>query len=163
MEEKWYNTPIDCKSCGSEFIRHQYNQTKCIFCLRKEDSRFSFDKLTKICKGCEKEFVRNSPQQSFCTEQCRQDNAYLQSRYGITKSDYERMLDAQNRVCLICERDDSQVRTRMHLRLVVDHCHTTGEVRGLLCHKCNQALGLLEDSVNSIQNALDYLGRFEKV
>lgn len=163
MEEKWYNTPTDCAGCSEPFIRHQYNQTKCIFCLRKEDRRFSYEKMLKICKGCEKEYVRSSPTQTYCTPQCRQDNAYLLMAYGITKLDYEHLMDAQGRVCAICKRDDSQVKTRMHIRLVVDHCHTSGNVRGLLCHRCNQALGLFDDDPEALREAINYLSEPRKV
>lgn len=43
------------------------------------------------------------------------------------------------------------------MKLVVDHCHATGHVRGLLCHNCNRALGLLKDSEQALQRALKYL------
>jgi len=42
-------------------------------------------------------------------------------------------------------------------KLVVDHCHSTGKIRGLLCHNCNRALGLMQDNVETLQNAIDYL------
>lgn len=43
------------------------------------------------------------------------------------------------------------------LKLVVDHCHSSGEVRGLLCHNCNRALGLFKDSRENLLNAVEYL------
>jgi hypothetical protein len=43
------------------------------------------------------------------------------------------------------------------VKIVVDHCHTTGAIRGLLCHNCNRALGLLKDDINVIKNAINYL------
>ena len=42
-------------------------------------------------------------------------------------------------------------------KLVVDHCHATGKVRGLLCHNCNRALGLLKDKISVLKNAIQYL------
>jgi len=47
---------------------------------------------------------------------------------------------------------------RHSMKLVVDHCHEGGQVRGLLCHNCNRALGLLKDDVDTLQKAIDYLG-----
>lgn len=43
------------------------------------------------------------------------------------------------------------------LKLVVDHCHSSGKVRGLLCHNCNRALGLFQDSMSSLTRAIEYL------
>lgn len=68
---------------------------------------------------------------------------FLKRRYNITKEDYERMLESQGSVCKICgkpPRNTSQQTAVLH----VDHNHTTGKVRGLLCGKCNTGLGFIE-------------------
>lgn len=160
-DRKWYELPRECKSCKEEFIAFQYNQGKCIFCLRKEDRRFSLEKVIKECNGCAKEFVRRSMTQTYCTNQCKEDNSYLLRTYGITKQEYEHMLDTQGNVCIICRKGNEEVKTRMHLRLVVDHCHNTNKVRGLLCHRCNQALGLFYDDPGSLRRAADYIEESE--
>ena len=72
---------------------------------------------------------------------------YVQ-KYGITLKDYNDMLTQQNKLCLICKKD---------LKLYVDHDHTTGVVRGLLCHKCNTGLGMLQDNINNLLNAINYI------
>lgn len=88
------------------------------------------------CKGCVKE----------------QNRAIRYKRdYGITIADYEQIYRDQGGVCKIC----SKVPTVE--RLHVDHDHDTGAVRGLLCRQCNAALGMLGDSVEIIQNAINYL------
>jgi hypothetical protein len=71
--------------------------------------------------------------------------------YGITIEEYESRLERQNGVCLICS---SPPTTK---RLAVDHCHVTGEIRGLLCSKCNTALGLFNDSPELMKIAIEYL------
>ncbi len=76
--------------------------------------------------------------------------AQLKYCYGITTVQYDAMLTQQDGVCAICENPDT-------VRLAVDHCHKTGEVRGLLCGKCNKALGLLHDDVALLAKALAYL------
>jgi hypothetical protein len=85
----------------------------------------------------------------------------LPQTYGITYEEYEQMLADQNGVCAICGKDEPNEhgRTGKKFRLSVDHCHDTGVVRGLLCQKCNRALGLLNDSPELLQSAIDYLLR----
>ena len=76
----------------------------------------------------------------------------MKKRYGLTKEDYNDLLAAQNGGCAICLNPETQGR-----KLSVDHCHATNEIRGLLCSKCNAALGLLNDDTNILINAINYL------
>jgi len=64
----------------------------------------------------------------------------LRREYGITIEIYEEMFAEQNGLCGICSSPPTTV------RLDTDHNHDTGEVRGLLCRKCNMAIGLLHDN-----------------
>lgn len=80
-------------------------------------------------------------------------NADLKKMYGITIEDFHALRESQKCSCKICgthENMESQ-------SLVVDHCHTTGKVRGLLCSNCNRALGLFKESTTVINNAINYL------
>jgi len=79
----------------------------------------------------------------------------LKVSYGITPEDYARMFKAQRGRCAICRSKDSGQRSKRHL--CVDHDHKTGKVRGLLCHRCNRGLGLLNDSLNCLGKATEYL------
>ena len=86
------------------------------------------------------------------------DNPYtkddrLQYLYGITIEHYNRILHQQNNCCAICNRAESEF-TR---KLSVDHNHTTGKVRGLLCSTCNYGLGLFKDNLNYLLSAYNYL------
>jgi hypothetical protein len=82
-------------------------------------------------------------------------NRKLIARYGITQSDYQIMLAEQNFSCAIC---NSVYSGRVgSFYFVVDHCHETGRVRGLLCHRCNISLGRISDSVEWLQAAIYYL------
>jgi hypothetical protein len=78
--------------------------------------------------------------------------------YGVTLEWYESQLLAQNGVCAICEQPPS-ANTEPGGRLVVDHCHATGQVRGLLCFCCNSMLGKAEDDVERLKRAIEYLTR----
>lgn len=72
-------------------------------------------------------------------------------RYGLSIDDYDQMFTAQEGLCAVCDNKD-EGRT-----LHVDHCHATGKVRGLLCHKCNGALGNAGDSIDRLTGLISYL------
>ena len=74
--------------------------------------------------------------------------------YGMTLADYDILLAKQNARCAMCKRHVSEL-TRI---LVIDHCHQTNKVRGLLCVACNSGLGRYEDKV-FMQMCEDYLCR----
>lgn len=76
--------------------------------------------------------------------------------YKITPEQYQYMYDLQNGVCLICAQT-TEGRGKAKNRLAVDHNHTTGKIRGLLCSHCNTALGLFRDNVSLLQSAVMYL------
>jgi uncharacterized protein YmfQ (DUF2313 family) len=76
----------------------------------------------------------------------------LKSTFGITVEEYRALFKAQGGVCAICNTD-----TPTGYNWHVDHCHTTGKVRGILCSKCNQGLGLFNDKENLLERAASYL------
>lgn len=76
-------------------------------------------------------------------------------KYGITIADYERMLAEQGGVCAICRSKDPGPKGTFH----IDHCHTTGRVRGLLCTRCNPGLGYFQDDPELLSSAISYLRR----
>ena len=78
-------------------------------------------------------------------------NAHLKTRYGITREDYDKLLEYGEGKCWICNGGTSR-RT-----LAVDHDHKTGMVRGLLCATCNKALRNFRDSATRFRNAADFL------
>lgn len=73
-------------------------------------------------------------------------------QYGLTVETFDSLLDRQDGVCAICQREFART---PH----VDHDHKTGEVRGLLCYSCNSAVGYLQDDVVVVRRALEYLIR----
>jgi hypothetical protein len=78
----------------------------------------------------------------------------IMKRYGVTPDNYKAMLEAQGGTCALCPRTPEQER---YNKLSIDHCHTTGKVRGLLCASCNHGLGKLGDSSEGLKRALDYI------
>jgi len=73
-------------------------------------------------------------------------------RYNLPPGGRDKLLAAQFHRCALCGTDDPAARD-WH----VDHCHTTGAVRGILCKTCNQGLGCLGDNVAGLQKAIAYL------
>lgn len=71
-------------------------------------------------------------------------------KYGLTLADYDALLAEQGGVCAVCRTHETK------LPLHVDHCHSTGRVRGLLCSNCNTALGKLKESPDRIAALLRY-------
>lgn len=77
-------------------------------------------------------------------------SAALEKRYGITLGDKEFMRERQGNRCAICKKPFER---EPH----VDHCHSTGRVRGLLCYPCNAGLGYFKDSLELFSSAMSYL------
>lgn len=76
----------------------------------------------------------------------------MHRKYGISVEEYDEMLAGQGGKCAICNRSETIAR-----RLAVDHCHATRRVRGLLCYKCNTAIGLFGDDPKVVRSAAVYL------
>ena len=81
--------------------------------------------------------------------------AFLVYKYGITQAHLEELLDKQHHRCAICAGQRNGPGTRLH----IDHCHESGRIRGLLCTKCNTALGLLDDDAGRAEAVAQYLRR----
>jgi hypothetical protein len=121
------------------------------------------DGLQTYCKPCHLEYGREryANPEAFKRRQMnrelykerRKDSTrkwYLKSTYGISQEKYLEMLESNNSSCWICNE-------KKDYYLHVDHDHSTGKIRGLLCHGCNNALGLLKDSKESLLRAIEYL------
>jgi hypothetical protein len=84
--------------------------------------------------------------------------SHLKRKYGLTVEQYDQMLEAQGRSCAICGRPQPTW-TSLH----VDHDHETGRVRGLLCFRCNNAIGDLDDSPDRFVLVAEYLERDDEL
>lgn len=78
----------------------------------------------------------------------------LKNLYNITNEIFEEILELQNNCCKICNNPFTKTGNS---KLCIDHCHTKGNVRGLLCNNCNAGLGMFKDSETNLQNAIEYL------
>lgn len=79
----------------------------------------------------------------------------LRTKYGISSADYDALLENQGGRCAICGTDEPEGRSRTYFH--VDHDHDTGAVRGLLCSRCNTALGLMREDTDAIMGMAAYL------
>lgn len=110
------------------------------------------------CRVCNKAasdaWKKANPEKHLAYRRRRSERAKAEWRnwaYGITHEEYDALLKMQGGVCALCGRPP---KTRS---LAVDHDHSTGVVRGLLCLPCNTALGKLGDSIETLERAIDYL------
>lgn len=115
----------------------------------------------RLCKPCASDrslrWSQANPEKFFFNQ--------LKSKYGIEKEEYLGKLIRQGARCKIClePETDKDKRSGKIKSLAVDHNHTTGQIRDLLCRKCNIALGLLMEDPKRIQNMLNYLNEHNAV
>lgn len=124
---------------------------KCSCCgLEKELINFyphknTKDKLRAKCKQCttteNKEWVENNKD--------KKKNSHYRRTYGISYSEVIHRHSVVNNKCEVCAEEKEL--------LAVDHCHTTGKVRGLLCMRCNLLLGKIEENKDIIFKLFNYL------
>jgi hypothetical protein len=79
---------------------------------------------------------------------------HLKRKYGMTVEEYDEMLASQGGGCFICARPP-----REDISLHVDHDHSTGEIRGILCFRCNNALADFQEDQHLLEKAAAYLDR----
>ncbi len=89
------------------------------------------------------------------TKQERAKDLRLQREFHITLEEFNRVLKFQGGACAICKNKLNK--KGFPFRLAVDHCHTTGLCRGLLCWPCNKAIAILQDDAQRMYNAYMYL------
>lgn len=137
-----------CKTCQCYKTREWYQANK-KYAIEKRKERWRANKDEEIAKVAK--WQRDNPEKI--------KGYHLKRKYGITLTEYSRLLKAQNNKCKICNKEESAVdRKNGKLRdLAVDHNHQTSKIRGLLCTKCNTAIGLLEHNLFTLRAAINYL------
>ncbi len=91
-------------------------------------------------------------------------NTDLKKKYGITLDQFESMAEAQAHKCAICCKEEtSEDKLGIPRRLAVDHCHSTGKVRALLCTNCNKSLGGFKDDPALLRRAAEYIERYREM
>lgn len=128
--------PPYCPSCGTLDIKNFYVD--------------SLGRRAQIhCKECHKQRCKARWEAMTPMER----KASRASTYGITPQQFLELYDAQAGKCAICDEVPTAGRG-----LHIDHCHTTKQVRGLLCHGCNTGIGAMKESAKTLRSAIKYLG-----
>ena len=146
----WRNKEINkhCRHCNCEFTG-KYNSTSCVNCRKA------------IKLKCIERFKESKPEY-FKNYWASQKGKKVRKRqqlsvYGLTLSCFDDLLKKQNDACAICGKVSGWKANGG--KLVVDHCHKSKNVRGLLCPSCNRGLGQFEDNPNFLLNAISYVNR----
>lgn len=114
---------------------------------------------TKSCGCYSKDMARTRLYKHGRSDKSRDDyydyhrETHIKRKYNLSIDQYNSMIDAQDSKCSICSYMFGQRKGDIH----VDHCHTTGKIRGLLCDRCNRGLGYFKDDIQSLANAIKYL------
>lgn len=160
-----------CSKCKilkllSEFYKHKKHKhgvsSACKECTRKQ---FNISYHTRPNQKINNIKYRNSLRGKKTRQGYVQTSGYkfnrrkywLKGAYSLTPKQYNQILQSQNGVCRICGRLETSNNQYGLMRLAVDHNHKTGKVRGLLCQRCNQALGLTNENAETLQRMIDYI------
>lgn len=120
--------------------------------------------LSSCCKECfktaQKKYRQSPAKQKMDKESAKirrrtpkVRNQMLIRKYGISLDQWQGLFNTQDGCCAICSKHQSELKQTLN----VDHSHKTGIIRGLLCSKCNAAIGLLQDSSRIAKKAMEYL------
>lgn len=137
----------------------------CSSCNKTKDENFFSKKpssksrgFSYKCKICHNDYMRdvwykkNSAKHIKSVRQWESKNlnSKLSYRYKVSVEEMDHFISTKENTCEICKKES---------KLVVDHCHSSGQLRGWLCSPCNIALGLLKDDCTSMRSAIRYLRR----
>lgn len=152
-----------CNSCKttkqiSAFGKDKYNKDGwtyfCKICRNIKQKEYNLKnpairkKINDRCRQRRKEYY-NDP-----IRKMKQRNVFLKKSFNLTHTDYIKILNTQNGVCGICKKHRLSPRTSY---MAIDHCHESNYIRGILCNWCNRAIGLLNEDITVLQNAINYL------
>jgi hypothetical protein len=144
-----------CTKCGTikEATDFYAKETRCKACVNEI-------RRAKYAENPEKFIARVSKFRTENPEKIR--DTKLKQAYGVGIEYFDAKLKEQGNVCAGCGRNVKSVWRGKVVQMALDHCHKTGEPRGVLCIKCNRALGLLEESVETMKRLVDYVNKYQK-
>lgn len=119
----------------------------------------------RYCPKCRREYkakwgeTEGNPRRRKKYSPEHEKNQQLKIKYGITLAEYNDMLKQQGGLCFICQTPGSDLKKG----LAVDHCHSTGQVRKLLCGRCNTALGSIKENFDVALSMAKYIQDYNGV
>lgn len=131
-----------CKKCGTT-----KKYTICRGCVRCAKTK----NYNRYKKDPEKWLAYN---RTYTKKNAYSRKRNLANKFNLTLEQYDEMFKSQNGVCAICQ---NPTMIKIERRLAVDHDHSTGKVRGLLCDHCNRGLGFFKDNIDNLYKAIKYL------
>ena len=149
---KYFFTGIPCRA--GHLSKRRTNCKSCLECNQKAAAKY---KLTNSYAEKTAERIRAKKESGEWYLEAA--SRILKHEYGITLEEYNVILKKQNNLCAICQTEETTIdkRNGKVKRLAVDHCHKTNVIRGLLCWRCNTAIGKLKDDPEIIQRAANYV------
>jgi len=117
----------------------------CTMCKRDRDDKHFHSGVAR-CIPCARKLRKQAEPVYKETRKWR----WIWDNYKLTQIEYETLWEMQGKACMICEQPTENIH--------VDHCHTTGDIRGLLCGPCNQGIGSLKDDPARLIRAAEYVG-----
>jgi len=145
--ERKYPVEIVCRKC--ERVSTRYSTIR--------GGRFYFCTDCEGIASRERQGRKNAARRVDPDRSQKTRKSNLKRTYGISPADYDQMLDAQGGVCLICGDPPKVGGVQAASKLHVDHDHSSGRVRGLLCNHCNRGLGAFRDRPELLEAAIAYL------
>lgn len=130
-----------------------------ITCRTCKEHTDNFYKSEGLCIPCHKAKSAKWYQENKVKKQTSSRKNYYKKTYNLTLKQRDEFFKDFSHTCTICECKVKKKGKLAGNQGVIDHCHDTGEIRGLLCAQCNKALGCFKDNIESLKNAIKYLGQ----
>lgn len=170
-----------CPQCGQEFTYQPTTGPRRVYCSRRCTAAHGEElKLLRnadlpprqcacgstdvagvgkpVCPACQRKISPEAQKRRNDRDRCR-----TLARYGLTQAEYDGLVKRQRNRCAVCKAGKPGGPPTRNGYWLIDHDHVTGQVRGLLCGKCNAAIGLLQDDPKIIKAAAQYVERHRQM